>query len=282
MEATEVVDDLESYREYSNYIDEAISEFLNMNTTDVISYVANGTFDDLKTTSANQTSAGAWAIDDGLRVENPTGKTRWAVKSAAETGAPFTGNYLQNDIPYGTNNKLYEATVHQTIENMPAAQYMFTIKTRGYKFTSKTAKTTEIHGMKVFINNDSTECYPVEEENATRFTVYSTLADGTWQEYTKTGKDNANVLPKWNNDGLSDSTRSTLLMTANGTLDFYQSSTNSTMQIYYLGITKAENVTLGVRNMETATQRLSNGSIYDLSGRKVSGTKPCLYIRDGK
>lgn len=585
-------DDIEGYREYSNYVDEAISEFLNMNTTDIISFVANGTFDDLKTTSANQTSAGAWAIDDGLRVENPTGKTRWAVKSAAETGAPFTGNYLQNDIPYGSKNKLYEATVHQTIENMPAAQYMFTIKTRGYKFTSKTAKTTEIRGMKVFINNDSTECYPVEEENATRFTVYSTLAeagnmkigfylpdavanhvdldvvdlriigwtaeqvdeyfqgkeyakaraalkhsidsaqvwyanaemlygkpqldsaivasqnyyenihvtdslnesrtrlnkeisnyisrnstltnfrlaianaeeiladesytaaekqtlqaaidaakaflatlsadnhlieghtnadisaqttllnktinillasklsadekfefftwaqednaeytsvlltgdenaittssnatmyaetspfaghtltsrfafieglnldlntaygmkvnypskntavmallnleegdmvsidwamannshsmmivsanakvllaDGTWQEYTKTGKDNANVLPKWNNDGLSGSTRSTLLMTANGTLDFYQSSTNSTMQIYYLGITKAENVTLGVRNMETATQRLSNGSIYDLSGRKVSGTKPGLYIRDGK
>ncbi|MBQ9672829.1 MAG: hypothetical protein IJV34_08255 [Prevotella sp.] len=507
-------DDIDGYREYSNYVDEAISEFLNMNTTDVISFVANGTFDDLKTTSANQTSAGAWAIDDGLRVENPTGKTRWAVKSAAETGAPFTGNYLQNDIPYGSKNKLYEATVHQTIENMPAAQYMFTIKTRGYKFTSKTAKTTEIRGMKVFINNDSTECYPVEEENATRFTVYSTLAeagnmkigfylpdavanhvdldvvdlriigwtqdevdeffygkelaearqnlrhsvdsartlhadplmlygkvrldsaiiasqnylqtynlidslndsrtrlnkeitryigsngaltnlhkaianaeelaaddsyaeadrnnlrqaietakaylatlsaenheeegytdadtnlkrslntaygltvnytsknktvmallnleegdmvsidwamannshsmmivsanakvllaDGTWQEYTKTGKDNANVLPKWNNDGLSGSTRSTLLMTANGTLDFYQSSTNSTMQIYYLGITKAENVTLGVRNMETATQRLSNGSIYDLSGRKVSGTKPGLYIRDGK
>ncbi len=168
-------DELEMYNELVNYIDEAINEFLNANTGNLTSFVPNLTLDDVKTTGANQTSAGAWIIDDALRVVNPTGKTRWSVKSASETNAPFAGNYFQNDIPYGSKNKLYEATVHQTVDNMPAGQYMLTVKLRGYRFTSKTATTTDVRGMKVFINNDSTECHPVKEEKVSTYIAYSKM-----------------------------------------------------------------------------------------------------------
>lgn len=171
-------DDLNGYNDIIPYMDEAIDYFLDLNSAKLNSYVPNFDLDDLKTTSANQTTAGAWTIDDKLRETNPTGKTRWAVKAASMNDAPITGNYLQNDIPYGTSNKLYEATVYQTIENMPAGQYMFTGAVRGYKLKDKSGeRDTDIHGIRLFINNDSTECYPVKDEKATSFTVYSTLSN---------------------------------------------------------------------------------------------------------
>ena len=169
--------DMQGYNEMVALKDEAIKEFLNMNTGDLSAYVPDMTLDNLKTTSANQTSAGAWTITDGLRAVNPSGKTRWAVKSADETAAPFDGNYLQNDIPFGTNNKLYEASVWQTVKNMPAGQYMLRVKVRGYKLTDKAGNrdVEATKGMKVFINGDSTECYPVDDEDAKEFIAYSTV-----------------------------------------------------------------------------------------------------------
>lgn len=169
--------DQEGYAGLIEYLDEAVSEFLDLNTANATSYLPNANFDDLATTGANQTKAGAWIIDDQLKIENPNGKSRWAIK-AAEEGSPFKGNYLQDDIPYGTTNKLYEATVHQTLSNMPAAQYMFTIKARAYKLKNKTGDHDEApRGIKVFINNDSTECYPIDAEKANTYTVYSTMAE---------------------------------------------------------------------------------------------------------
>ena len=107
------------------------------------------------------------------------------------------------------------------------------------------------------------------------------LADGSWQEYTKTGKDNANVLPKDNANGLSGAVRSTLIMTKDGTLDFYQSSTNSTMRIYYVGLTNAENVD-GIADVQTDS-RTATGIVYDLQGRRLN-QKPAkgMYILNGR
>ena len=167
--------DVEGYNEILSYVDEAIKEFLDKNTADITSYLKNATFDDLSVTNANQRKAGAWTIDDATPT---TGKTRWAVKDAVEQGVPLTGKYLQDDIPYGTNNILNEATVYQVIDNMPAAQYMFNTKMRAYKLLNKAGdRSTDISGLKVFINNDSTECIPIDDEIPQTYTAYSALSE---------------------------------------------------------------------------------------------------------
>ena len=168
-------EDLAGYNEMVSLIDEAVSQFLDANTANVTTYLKNGNFDDLTVTNANQRKAGAWTIDDATPA---TGKTRWAVKDAVEQGVPLTGKYLQDDIPYGTNNILKEATVHQTVTNMPAAQYMFNVKMRAYKLLNKAGdRSTDISGLKVFINNDSTECTPVDDETPQTYTAYTTLTE---------------------------------------------------------------------------------------------------------
>ncbi len=169
-------DDLAGYNEILGYVEESVNDFLNQNSVDITANVPNGNLDDLTPTSANQTSAGAWIITDSLKITNPNGKSRWAVKSAADMSAPFTGNYLQNDVPYGASNVLRHAIVHQTLENMPAAQYMFTAKVRAYKLLNKAGKRDSmVRGMKIFINADSVECYPIDDENATTYHVFSKL-----------------------------------------------------------------------------------------------------------
>lgn len=178
LKACAASEDIAAFNELASLKDEAIKEFLNQNTADLSGYVPNLTLNDLAATSANQTKAGAWTITDQLKVNNPDAKSRWSVKSADATNAPFDGMYLQDDIPYGSNNILHEATVWQTVENMPAGQYMFRAKVLAYKLTNKTGgRNKEVKGMKVFINSDSTECYPVDDEEATEFVVYSNMAE---------------------------------------------------------------------------------------------------------
>ena len=109
------------------------------------------------------------------------------------------------------------------------------------------------------------------------------LANNSWQEYTKIGKDNSNILPKDNTNGLSGSTRSIIQMTADGTLDFYQSSSASALRIKYLDITYAENVVDGISEIASDNNVGMTGDIYDLSGRKLTTIpKSGIYIRNGK
>ena len=166
-------DDLLSYNEILGILDETIADFLDQNTANVTSYLKNGNFDDLKATSANQRSAGAWTIDD---ITPATGKTRWAVKDASATGAPFTGMYLMDDVP--GPYYLRQATVHQTIENMPAAKYMFTIKARaGFQNKNNVFQNFTVRGLKVFINSDSVECHPISYPNPDVFSVISEMKE---------------------------------------------------------------------------------------------------------
>lgn len=155
---------------------EAIKAFLDANSVDITGYLESGNFDDLPTTGDNQTKAGGWIIDDKMRETNPTAKTRWSVKSAQEMGAPFSGNYLQDNYPY--KYVLREATVSQTLENMPAAQYMFQTKARAWvwKATDVINEDSVVRGLKTFINDEYTECYPIHHTKATAYDAYGTLA----------------------------------------------------------------------------------------------------------
>lgn len=165
-------DDLMAYKDMMLYIDDLISEFLDMNTANITDYLPNGNFDNLAPSGSNIRNAGAWTIDD---LTPANGKTRWAIKDSYDTGAPFKGLYLQDDVP--GPYLLREACVHQTMRDMPAAQYMFTVKARaGYQDKNNVFKNDFIvEGLKVFINGDSVDCAPINNEKPERYTVYSRI-----------------------------------------------------------------------------------------------------------
>lgn len=166
-------DDFYTYNDLLYGMDEYITEFLDYNSANLTQYIKNGNFDDLATTSANIRKAGAWIIDDATPA---SGKTRWSVKSVIDKGAPFEGNYLSDDVP--GPYYLQEATVHQTLTDMPAGDYMFTIKARaGYQNKNNVFQDFTVNGLKVFINNDSTECTPIDHTVPDTYTVYSKLSE---------------------------------------------------------------------------------------------------------
>lgn len=113
-----------------------------------------------------------------------------------------------------------------------------------------------------------------------------TKADGTEFTFTKTGKQTENALEK-NTDGISSSSRTVLTMTADGTLDFYQGSTNSTLRVYYIGITAKENVVSGIKDVNQKAAAVKDNSVYDLMGRKLPDASSRrsasqLIIKNGK
>lgn len=166
-------DDFYTYNDLLYGMDEYINEFLDSNSANLTQYVKNGNFDDLATTGANQRKAGAWTIDDATPAG---GKTRWSIKSAIDKGAPFEGNYLSDDVP--GPYYLAEATVHQTLKDMPAGDYMFTIKARaGFQNKNNVFQDFTVNGLKIFINNDSTECTPIDHAVPDTYTVYSKLSE---------------------------------------------------------------------------------------------------------
>lgn len=113
--------------------------------------------------------------------------------------------------------------------------------------------------------------------------VKYTKADGTL--VTLTSKDETkteNVLPKNDNTlGLSGSCRTIMTMTAAGTLDLYLGNSNSTVRIYYLGITAKENVVDGITTINSEPSTV-NQQWYNLRGQRVEKPSKGLYIHNGR
>ncbi len=109
------------------------------------------------------------------------------------------------------------------------------------------------------------------------------LYDMTGRMVNRYKTDN-NIIPKDNENGLSGSCRVQFDMIEDGTLDFYFGSSGTTMYIYYIGITYAENVT-GIEDVN-ANVKPNDGKIYNISGQYVgnsfNGLKAGLYIQNGK
>ena len=171
-------DDLDEFNSALEGVDEAISTFLDANTGNVAGYVKNFTLDDLAATSANQRKAGAWIIDDAT---SATGKTRWSIKSVLETGAPFNGMYLQDDMPLSSSTaRLPQATVYQEVENMPAGKYLFSVKARAWLYKNKQndiVDGAEIRGIKMFVGSSEQELYPNTVEKATSYYVIGDVGE---------------------------------------------------------------------------------------------------------
>lgn len=151
--------------------DEVIPGYLDENTVNVSQYLKAPDFDDLATTGTlksgtGTTYGGAWTV---------TG-IRWKV---AEPDATFNTNYISRNIPGGYT--LDEGKLYQTTTLLPAGKYMFSMKATALRYKDKNENVLDgydIRGMKVFINGDSTECFPIDTARVSTYEVYADVSEG--------------------------------------------------------------------------------------------------------
>lgn len=147
---------------------EATKNFLDANTVDVSSYLKYPGFDGAKHAwkVSNVGGADAWTCTGG----------RWMIMDAA---APFTSTYMDYQVGNGST-QLANGDIFQTVD-LPAGEYMFTMRGRAHKFKGRTANIdpeADITGTWIYINADTANCYPLDAERLKAFTVYSQVKEG--------------------------------------------------------------------------------------------------------
>lgn len=150
---------------------EVIPSFLDYNTVNVTSYIPKANFDDLTPTSAiksgtETTFENSWTVTD----------VRWKVAAADDV---FPTNYISRNIP--GDYTLKEGKLFQTIPTLPAGKYIFTMKCQAAKYSNKNNTIDEeydIRGFKLFINNDSTEMYPIRYNKIGTYDVIGEVKEG--------------------------------------------------------------------------------------------------------
>lgn len=145
---------------------EAIGTFLDANTINVSQYLQCPDFDSATPSNNQQTNIGGWTTEGG----------RWLVRAAA---GPFRSTYIERNYP--GSGVIPEGRIYQTTNMLPAGKYMFTMKGNARRYRSKKNdiwEDFEIRGIKVFINNDSTECFPIDTAKVNAYTVYSDVKEG--------------------------------------------------------------------------------------------------------
>lgn len=168
-------DDMDEYNSFLESVEEAITMFLDANAPDVSRFLVEPGFE--KGSAAVGKSI-TWVGDktNGWILEG----NRWTLDAADETDAAFPTIHLKRNI--NGSYVLEEGGFKETVKNMPAAKYIFTIRARAAKYKNKNniiVEDYEPRGMQLFVNADSTEMHPIETENATRFDAIGELkADG--------------------------------------------------------------------------------------------------------
>lgn len=150
---------------------EVIPGFLDQNSVNVSNYLKAPDFDELATTgtlkSGTETTYGdAWTVE-GLR---------WRVADADNT---FNSHYIQRSVSGGYT--LDEGKLYQTSTVLPAGKYMFSMKANALRYKDKYENVLDgydIRGMKIFINGDSTECFPVDTARVSTYEVYADVKEG--------------------------------------------------------------------------------------------------------
>lgn len=162
------VGDVNGYNDIISLIDEAIDEFLNANSAKVTDYLIGADFE--KADGAIGKTATWVGTADGWQLWG----TRWVLSAFTETNAAFTNNYLRRYFPAKNGGRLAEGGFYQTMNGMPAGNYLFSIKSRAKRTSGSNDVLEEdydIHNLKLFINKDSVEMYPIHHTNSTTFSV---------------------------------------------------------------------------------------------------------------
>lgn len=160
-------EDMAEYNSFLESVEEAISVFLDANAPDVSRFLVEPGFE--KGSDAVG-KAITWVGDktDGWILES----NRWTLDAADETDAAFPTIHLKRNI--NGSYRLSEGGFKETVKNMPAAKYIFTIRARAARYKNKNNVINEDYeprGLKLFVNTDSTEMYPIATEDATRFDI---------------------------------------------------------------------------------------------------------------
>ena len=146
---------------------EGVAAFLDANTINVTQYLKCPNFDEANISNNQQTLiGGAWTAEG----------TRWLVRGAA---APFSSTYVERNYP--GSGVLPEGQIYQTTNRLPPGTYMYTMKANARRYRSKKNDIYdgyEIRGLQVYLNEDATECFPIDTVKLTPYTVFSEVKEG--------------------------------------------------------------------------------------------------------
>lgn len=170
LESMKDVEDIEIVNEVIKQFEDPINAFLEENSANATEYIPNANFDDLTNTKMVKTTPGAlgnWVLIG----------SRW---QALAPDANFDTYHMHRQIQ--SKNTMADGYLSQKMD-FPAGKYMFTMKVMGRRYTS-VKNSTDIDesatydGVKLFINNDSTECQQLSIYNPHRFYVIADIAQG--------------------------------------------------------------------------------------------------------
>lgn len=144
-----------------------LQEFLDANSANVTPFLKCPNFDDATIASKVSNIGGGWTATGG----------RWFVRPES---FPFTSTFIEASIP--GHMKLAESKVYQTID-LPAGTYMFTTKGRAQVYADerdgyRIDQGKEFGGIKIFLNGDSADCYPVSTTSLNTYTVLTEIKEG--------------------------------------------------------------------------------------------------------
>lgn len=160
-------DDWATWNELLDAVEnQLVKDFLDANSIVVTNHLKCPGFDAATPNKNEQTNIGGWTAEGG----------RWMIRAAED---PFTTVYVDRSI--GGKYTLSEGRVYQTLENMPAGNYMFTMKANARRYMNKNDEVWdgyEIRGLQVYMNDDAVECFPIDTLTMTPYTVFSHISEG--------------------------------------------------------------------------------------------------------
>lgn len=159
--------DLDSYNGMLGFLDECVALFLDENSVNITGHVKCPDFD--------ETSV---SLDkDVTNVGGPDGWQAWGGRwTQRDITAPFTSIWMKREID--GKYILEQGGLYQVMENMPAGQYMFSLKVRAAKYKNKNNDIDydcDLRGLKIFINEDSVEMHPIHTERLTTYSAFHKL-----------------------------------------------------------------------------------------------------------
>ena len=159
--------DLDSYNGMLGFLDECVALFLDENSVNITGHVKCPDFDETSVSLGK----------DVTNVGGPDGWQAWGGRwTQRDITAPFTSIWMKREID--GKYILEQGGLYQVMENMPAGQYMFSLKVRAAKYKNKNNDIDydcDLRGLKIFINEDSVEMHPIHTERLTTYSAFHKL-----------------------------------------------------------------------------------------------------------
>lgn len=144
---------------------EKITEFLDANALNVNKYCSDMDFESISVSNSEASGVKGWNITGG----------RWFCYTGGYFGSKYAARY------YGKTYTFAQGSLSQTVK-LPAGKYMFSLDAYANSFIAKTTTVDEyfdFKGVKLFINDDSLDCYPIYPDKPTTYTMFADVPADT-------------------------------------------------------------------------------------------------------